>query len=83
MTIWIENLTGDIGYVETEVINETKAMYVTPLGKYKKGAVYFREIDALNARIARSADTIEFYKSCLTSEEKRIKRLFEHKRKLS
>ena len=82
MKIWIENLTGDIGYVETQVINETKAMYITPLGKYKKGAVYFREIDAINARIARSADTIEFYKSCLESERNRLKRLFEHKRKI-
>ena len=82
--VWIIIHNNHLGYEEVEVISETEKKYLVSIrASYKpikKEDVFYREIDVINAIIARSADQLSFYRHCVTQEENRINQLIERKK---
>ena len=78
--VWIMVYNDHFGYMEVEVLKDTKNAVKTIFGLYDKKNVYFREIDIINAIIAQRADQLSFYRECVKNEEKRINQLIERKK---
>ena len=83
---WIIIHNNHLGYEEVEVESERKSSIIVFRNGYRKIVknedVFYREIDVINAIIARSADQLNFYKHCVTQEENRINQLIERKKHL-
>lgn len=82
--VWIIIHNNHLGYEEVEVESERKSSIVVLRYGFhnivKNEDVFFREIDVINAIIARSADQLSFYRHCVTSEENKINQLIERKK---
>ena len=82
--VWIIIHNNHLGYEEVEVESERKSSIIVFRCGYRKivknEEVFYREIDVINAIIARRADQLTFYKHCITQEENKINQLIERKK---
>lgn len=80
MKVWTTTKNNHLGYEQVEVISETKYEYKTVNKTIHKDNAFYREIDVINALIARNVKHNLYYEEKITFNKSQIKQLVERKK---